>query len=477
MWCAVVVLVGAVVSVVAQSPYYEVPEALIQPLKPKGLRISIPDEPGVELFAIHVNVNKPMGNREAGQINQEIRKAKNGRWVVEDPRVRLKRGDKLNYWLYVQADGLGYPKDDLTYTVTEFYDPAAPIEQHEPQVTERVQSCLPTVTTVNGGPSCEGKLVFEDLFDNFNSTTWQRVVQFGTQPDFEFVVYTDDQKNSYVADGKLHIRPTLLADDGKNIESDFYTLNGCTSTQRDDCSKTGQGWNILPPVKSAQLRTRQSFSFRYGRVEVQAKLPSGDWIFPEIWLEPKNNKYGTNLFESGLIQMALVRANRNLMKDKKDLGARHLEVACVISSGKTVHSETFSMDSNAFWSDNFHIYSVTWTPDDITFTVDGRDIGRVTPPAGGFSKLSQFSRFQNIPWSQGSKMAPFDEEFYITIGLGVGGFRVFPDDSVSNNRAKPWKDSTTKALVNFWQNKDNWYPSWSGDGSTLQVQHVKVWAL
>jgi beta-glucanase (GH16 family) len=36
-----------------------------------------------------------------------------------------------------------------------------------------------------------------------------------------------------------------------------------------------------------------SFAFKYGRVEVRAKLPKGDWIWPAIWMLPKHNAYGT----------------------------------------------------------------------------------------------------------------------------------------------------------------------------------------
>ncbi|XP_046993386.1 splicing factor 3B subunit 2-like [Schistocerca americana] len=112
----------------AQSPFYTVPPPLIEALSPRGLRISIPDELGIELFAVHANINKPMGLLEAGQISVDITKPKAGRWVYEDRRVRLKPGDVINYWLYVQADGLGYRRDDQNFTVKELVSPEAPPE-------------------------------------------------------------------------------------------------------------------------------------------------------------------------------------------------------------------------------------------------------------------------------------------------------------------------------------------------------------
>jgi beta-glucanase (GH16 family) len=31
---------------------------------------------------------------------------------------------------------------------------------------------------------------------------------------------------------------------------------------------------------AARIRTVNSFSFKYGRVEVNAKMPTGDWLWP-----------------------------------------------------------------------------------------------------------------------------------------------------------------------------------------------------
>jgi len=47
------------------------------------------------------------------------------------------------------------------------------------------------------------------------------------------------------------------------------------------------------PIRSARIRTVNSFSFKYGRVEVKAKLPRGDWIWPAIWMLPTYGEYGT----------------------------------------------------------------------------------------------------------------------------------------------------------------------------------------
>jgi beta-glucanase (GH16 family) len=37
-------------------------------------------------------------------------------------------------------------------------------------------------------------------------------------------------------------------------------------------------------------RSARGFTFMYGKVEVKAKLPLGDWLWPAIWLLPKRHK-------------------------------------------------------------------------------------------------------------------------------------------------------------------------------------------
>jgi len=34
------------------------------------------------------------------------------------------------------------------------------------------------------------------------------------------------------------------------------------------------------PIVSARLNSREAFAFKYGRLEVRAKVPEGDWIWP-----------------------------------------------------------------------------------------------------------------------------------------------------------------------------------------------------
>lgn len=93
-------------------------------------------------------------------------------------------------------------------------------------------------------------------------------------------------------DGVLYLHPTLLADEIGAAALTSGNLNIWGSTPADYCTgpafygcmrQGGGGGNILNPIKSASLRTVESCFFKYGRVEVRARLPKGDWLWPAIY--------------------------------------------------------------------------------------------------------------------------------------------------------------------------------------------------
>ena len=97
----------------------------------------------------------------------------------------------------------------------------------------------------------------------------------------------------------------------------------CTSPGFYGCSRIANGANIINPVSSARIRTAQSFAFTYGRVEVDAKLPEGDWLWPAIWMLPLKQEYGL-WPTSGEIDIMESRGNKNLMKDGVNIGTEQV---------------------------------------------------------------------------------------------------------------------------------------------------------
>jgi beta-glucanase (GH16 family) len=124
-------------------------------------------------------------------------------------------------------------------------------------------------------------------------SNWKRISN-GACRNYQFEQTTAD--NVFIQDGKLYIKPTLQ--DAKLIDANNIinlTKSGvCTSTDPLDCvtSTNLTTGAIVNPVKSARINTKMGASIRYGRVEVTAKLPKGDWLWPAIWMLPVSNVYG-----------------------------------------------------------------------------------------------------------------------------------------------------------------------------------------
>lgn len=94
-----------------KSQQYYVPKAEIRVFYPKGFTVSIADSPGLSLFAFHGNVNANIGTLEGGSISRDVLQPENGFWTFKDTATKLKVGNVINYWLYVQKDELGYRQD------------------------------------------------------------------------------------------------------------------------------------------------------------------------------------------------------------------------------------------------------------------------------------------------------------------------------------------------------------------------------
>lgn len=101
----------------AKSKDYSVPEAKIEAFLPKGFSVSIPDSPGLQLFVFHGNVNKHIGSLEAGTFSKDILQPEKGIWIYKDTTTKLKIGDVIHYWLFVEKDGLGYQQDLQRFVV------------------------------------------------------------------------------------------------------------------------------------------------------------------------------------------------------------------------------------------------------------------------------------------------------------------------------------------------------------------------
>lgn len=180
------------------------------------------------------------------------------------------------------------------------------------------------------------------------------------------------------------------------------------------------------------------------------------------------------------------RGNRNLVQNDVNIGSEqvgttlHFGPYVGLNAYNTAHKSK-NAPSGQSWDGAFHRYGLQWSPDEISFSIDG--VTHHTVSAGtGFWDRGGFGTsapgVQN-PWRFGTKMAPFDQEFYILINLAVGGVAYFPDD-VTNPGGKPWKNDSPTAATDFWNGRSQWLSTWNlgtDKTSSFQIDYVRVWAL
>ena len=81
------------------------------------------------------------------------------------------------------------------------------------------------------------------------------------------------------------------------------------------------------------------------------------------------------------------------------------------------------------------------------------------------------------PWAGATKMAPFDQPFYIIMNLAVGGVNYFSDYFVNSPLPKPWSNTSPRASTDFWQGRSQWQPTWIGEDTHFEIDYVRVRAL
>jgi beta-glucanase (GH16 family) len=156
----------------------------------------------------------------------------------------------------------------------------------------------------------------DDFSGGINTDVWTREVRLDGYGHGEFEWTTNSDNNSFVKDGTLYLVPTLTSDIiGEDAITNGYTLNltadgTCTSTNVSQCVAVSNSsrLTVINPVRSARLTTRNSVNIKYGKVEVVAKLPTGDWLWPSIFMLPVNETYGP-WPRSGEIDLLEARGN------------------------------------------------------------------------------------------------------------------------------------------------------------------------
>ena len=226
-------------------------------------------------------------------------------------------------------------------------------------------------------------LVWSDEFNTngaINAVNWHHQTQLiaGTSwANGEEQHYTNKLANSFVNSGNLNIvaKKETFFDQG-----------------------------VTKQYTSARLNSK--FAYKYGRVDIRAKIPKDLGTWPALWLLGKNinenggffdAQYGTTSWpacgEIDILEYGITRSK----PDNYIQSAMHTPS----SSGNTVNIGGVVVGDNI--AENYHIYSMNWSPNQISFLVDNVVF------------------YTYNPSNKNASTWPFDKEQYLLLNIAMGG--------------------------------------------------------
>ncbi len=226
--------------------------------------------------------------------------------------------------------------------------------------TKKVQVTQDSYPFLNGE-----ELWWHDEFNGhaLDTRSWNYDTGIGKWGNNEWENYTDSRDNVFLRDGKLVIRAI----------------------------KTGEGQKI-GDYTSGRLTTSGKKEISRGRVEVRAKLPGGNGIWPAIWFFGRK----AHPYYSELDIMEYVGCDKNII-----YGAVHTTATLDGSAEKVSMSRSVPDVETAF-----HTYGMEWSDNGISYYLD--------------DPSNVYLRYEPSDFSDPS-LWPFDKELYLILNVAVGG--------------------------------------------------------
>ena len=184
-----------------------------------------------------------------------------------------------------------------------------------------------------------------------------------------------------------------------NSELEYYRAENVTVTDGNLVLTSRQESYGGRSFTSGKVHTRNKQAFLYGRIEMRAKIPTGEGMWPAFWMMPQDDAYGGWAASGEIDIMESVNGTTSIG------GTIHYGGGW---PDNTYSSGSYS-DGGSNFADEFHIYAVEWDTTQIRWYVD--DV--------------LFSTKNSSQWysdgAPGNPLAPFDQDFYIILNTAVGG--------------------------------------------------------
>lgn len=261
---------------------------------------------------------------------------------------------------------------------------------------------------------------------------------------FDELVWSDEFDTNGAVDATKWFHQTQLPAGGSwfNGEVQHYTNRINNSVVNNGFlniiakKETFQDQGVTKSYTSARLNSK--FAFKYGRVEVRAKLPSGQGTWPAIWSLGKNvNENGAYWDLQGFGTTSWPACGEIDIMEHWGTNQNFVQSAMHTPSsfGGTINKAGQTVSTA---STEYHIYSLDWYADKMVFSVDGKTHYTYKPET-----------LNALTW-------PFDKEQYLLLNFAIESsiyqsftqgtmeidyVRVYKEKSLSTNENATIKDS------------------------------------
>lgn len=209
-------------------------------------------------------------------------------------------------------------------------------------------------------------LVWSDEFDgnSLNAAFWNQEIGNGVKGwgNNELQYYTNSKKNTFVSEGNLIIEARQESIDGFKYSS-------------------------------GRMTTKAKKEFTFGRIDIRAKLPKGNGIWPALWMLGSNISSVSWPACGEIDIMELIGSSPNVCH-----GTLHWKG----STGHIYKGNSFTSPNGDFFNE-FHVFSLIWEKDLLVWMVDDIE----------FFRLSKSSF--------GSDNYPFNDPQFFIFNVAVGG--------------------------------------------------------
>jgi len=238
-------------------------------------------------------------------------------------------------------------------------------------------------------PPVEWRIAFSDEFDGdaLNQAKWNIAVGDGC-PDL--CGWGNGELQSYSPDN-IQVAGGVLTLQGRQEADGSYT--------------------------SARIDTKGKLNFRYGRVEISARLPEGQGIWPAIWMLPTDETVYGPWPRGGEIDI-MEAFNPGVDGNNSVQSTTHYGLPTSPANGTSSRN-----DLGVSPSMGFHEYALEWERDNLRFFIDGVHYQTQKAsqwyayfPADEDGYYDEFGAFK-----QGPRDAPFDQLFHLVMNFAIGG--------------------------------------------------------